>query len=449
MVFKACVCVCVLIFTQLSFSYTVETLPNPTIGLKKSYLANPDHILTVDQEAILSEKLETIKQSTSHQIAVVAVTSIGEEIPKNFAVNLFQKWGIGEKGKDNGLLILLVMDQRRIEFEVGYGLEGILPDITCHNIIQSHMIPQMKEGRVFDALTSALTQVELHLNNEAPTEAAESENSAPNNFWEQILFGYIEVVIFCVGYLYCSIMALKNMIKEKKTAHIFFTFAGIFGVTALFFAPFYVDLYAIINLGHFGLVATRRREKAINYVFSKEPLSPFAFWEKAFFVLSFLGFSMIKVYCLAKQKKDQALMKEKNFAFVPDATEDSYLSASQLKEEELGSVEHEVYVNHLTHETEIKSNLLPFSKYRPCQCCKTIAAEIKSSRTITAPTYISSGTGMHQWECLFCHETYEQSFTIPKLQRSSSSSGGSSRSGGGGSSFGGGRSGGGGAGGSW
>jgi uncharacterized protein len=427
----------------------VETLPNPTLGLHKSYVANPDDILSIDQEATLTQKLEAIKQSTSHQVAVVAVKSIGEETPKNFAVHLFQKWGIGEKGKDNGLLILLVMDQRRIEFEVGYGLEGILPDITCHNIIQSHMIPQMKEGRVFDALTSALTQVELHLNNEAPIEAGEKQTLAPKHFWEEIVFGHPEVIIFGIGYLFCSIMAFRHMIKENRPSNIYFTIAGILGLVALFFAPIYVDFYAIMNLGHFAFVALRRREKAIDYVFSKSPQSPFSVWEKALFVLSFLGLTIVKAYYQAKQKKDQALMKEKNFIFVADANEDSYLSAAQLKEEELGSVEHEVYLNQLTQETEVKSNVLPLSKYKPCKCCQTIAAEIKSSRTITPATYSSSGTGMNQLACLFCHKTFEEPFTIPQLQRSSSSSGGGSSSSGSGSSFGGGRSGGGGAGGSW
>ena len=448
MMFKAFISSCFLLVSQLSFSYTVDDLPNPTMDLHKSYVANPDHVLSADQQAILSEKLEAIKQSTSHQIAVVAVTSIGEEIPKNFAVHLFQKWGIGEKGKDNGLLILLVMDQRRIEFEVGYGLEGILPDITCHNIIQSHMIPQMKEGRVFDALTSALTQVELHLNNEAPIETAATEALAPKHFWEEIVFGHPEVIIFGIGYLFCSILAFRHMIKENRPSNIYFTIAGVLGLVALFFAPIYVDFYAILNLGHFAFVAIRRREKAIDYVFSKSPQSPFSIWEKALFILSFLGLDIVKAYYKAKQKKDQALMKEKNFSFVPDANENSYLSAAQLKEEELGSVEHEVYVNQLTQETEVKSNVLPLSKYKPCKCCHTIAAEIKSSRTITAATYSSSGTGMNQLACLFCHETFEEPFTIPQRQRSSSSGGGSS-SGGSGSSFGGGRSGGGGAGGSW
>jgi uncharacterized membrane protein YgcG len=239
MMFKAFISSCFLLVSQLSFSYTVDDLPNPTMDLHKSYVANPDHVLSADQQAILSEKLEAIKQSTSHQIAVVAVTSIGEEIPKNFAVHLFQKWGIGEKGKDNGLLILLVMDQRRIEFEVGYGLEGILPDITCHNIIQSHMIPQMKEGRVFDALTSALTQVELHLNNEAPIETAATEALAPKHFWEEIVFGHPEVIIFGIGYLFCSILAFRHMIKENRPSNIYFTIAGVLGLVALFFAPIY------------------------------------------------------------------------------------------------------------------------------------------------------------------------------------------------------------------
>lgn len=85
--------------------------------------------------------LSRLEDSTNAQVAVVALQSIGDALPKDFANALFKKWGIGYAGKDNGLLILFVFDQRRVEFETGYGLEGLLPDATCGIIQREKMLP--------------------------------------------------------------------------------------------------------------------------------------------------------------------------------------------------------------------------------------------------------------------------------------------------------------------
>jgi uncharacterized protein len=80
------------------------------------------------------------------EIAVVILPSIGKIIPKDFAVALFKAWGIGKKGKDNGILVLHIIDQRRIEIEIGYGLEGDLPDAIVKRIIDNYAIPAFKVG---------------------------------------------------------------------------------------------------------------------------------------------------------------------------------------------------------------------------------------------------------------------------------------------------------------
>ncbi len=66
--------------------------------------------------------------------------------PKTFATELFNKWGIGKKGKDNGVLFLISVGDRRVEIETGYGVEGILPDAKVGNIINTQIIPRFKKG---------------------------------------------------------------------------------------------------------------------------------------------------------------------------------------------------------------------------------------------------------------------------------------------------------------
>lgn len=88
-----------------------------------------------------------LQSKTGAQIAVTTVTDLGGEPIENVAVDLFQKWGIGQKGKDNGVLVLLAVAERRVRIEVGYGLEGILPDGRCGFIIRHVMGPDLAADR--------------------------------------------------------------------------------------------------------------------------------------------------------------------------------------------------------------------------------------------------------------------------------------------------------------
>ena len=76
---------------------------------------------------------------------MVAVGSIGEQDLESFSNELFARWGIGQKENNNGVLVLFVLDQRKIRFEVGYGMEGILPDAVCKRI-QSQYVTRFQEG---------------------------------------------------------------------------------------------------------------------------------------------------------------------------------------------------------------------------------------------------------------------------------------------------------------
>ncbi len=102
-----------------------------------------DYAGVIDQNGYdyLTSLIEYTEQNTSSEIAVVTLDSINESglDTKSYAVKLFEQWGIGKKEKNNGVLILLVMDQRRIEIEVGYGLEGILPDGKAGRIIRDRI----------------------------------------------------------------------------------------------------------------------------------------------------------------------------------------------------------------------------------------------------------------------------------------------------------------------
>lgn len=109
--------------------------------------------------------MHELEQNSSVEVAVVMLPSIGKEVPKSFAVDLFRKWGIGKANTDNGLLILTVMDQRRTEFEVGFGLEGILTDVVCYRIGVNEIVPSFKQGDFGGGIENAVLRVKEFLEN--------------------------------------------------------------------------------------------------------------------------------------------------------------------------------------------------------------------------------------------------------------------------------------------
>lgn len=90
--------------------------------------------------------LTVLENKTSAEISVVTLPSLNDEPIENVAVDLFQQWGIGKKGKDHGLLFLIAPNERKLKIEVGYGLESILPDGLTGRIRDTYVIPEFKKG---------------------------------------------------------------------------------------------------------------------------------------------------------------------------------------------------------------------------------------------------------------------------------------------------------------
>lgn len=122
--------------------------PRPT-----GYVGDYAGVFSGAQKAKLEGVLGRLSRGTGAQIAVVTVPSVEGGDVKGAAVDLFQSWGIGQKGKDNGVLFLCSVDDRRVEVEVGYGLEGILPDAKVGRILDQFVIPLFRQGDLAGGLT--------------------------------------------------------------------------------------------------------------------------------------------------------------------------------------------------------------------------------------------------------------------------------------------------------
>jgi uncharacterized protein len=107
-------------------------------------------ILGAETKQKLTAQLKAHEAETTNQIAVLTVPSLEGESIESYAEQVFNTWKLGQKGKDNGVLVLVAPNERRMRIEVGYGLEGTLTDVAASRIVRNVMTPRFKEGN-FDA----------------------------------------------------------------------------------------------------------------------------------------------------------------------------------------------------------------------------------------------------------------------------------------------------------
>jgi len=115
-------------------------------------------VLSPEQKQALENKLVAIDDSSSNQIAVVIIPSLDGYPKEEYANKLLRDWGIGGK-KNNGILLLISINDRQIWIEVGYGLEGAIPDITALNIIDNDIKPAFKAGNYYEGIDQATDNI--------------------------------------------------------------------------------------------------------------------------------------------------------------------------------------------------------------------------------------------------------------------------------------------------
>lgn len=132
--------------------------------LPHSYVTDYAGVLTADKQ-FLEHRISEYHKKTGIEIAVVTVTDMGGVSVEQFANTLFHQWGIGQKGKNNGILLLLAMKEHKIRIEVGYGLEGQLNDGFCGQVIRERMTPAFKQKQFGQGFQNALDAIMQRIGN--------------------------------------------------------------------------------------------------------------------------------------------------------------------------------------------------------------------------------------------------------------------------------------------
>ncbi len=155
-----------LLFTWLLLSSCVILFAQDFPQKSNTLVTDYTNTLTADQKQNLENKLVAFNDSTSTQIAVVLLKSVGDYDINEYATKLGRNWGIGQKGKNNGILMLIAIGDRKVSIQTGYGAEGAVPDITTHEIIENDLKPNFKQGNYYAGIDAGTTSLIKYMKGE-------------------------------------------------------------------------------------------------------------------------------------------------------------------------------------------------------------------------------------------------------------------------------------------
>jgi uncharacterized protein len=455
----------------LAREYSVRDVPNPRTG--GGFLSDPENLVKEAEKTQIDDLLIALERDTTAEFAVVILPSIGAAVPKDFAVELFNHWGIGKAGKNNGLLLLVVLDQRKWEFETGYGLEGVLPDAVLKRAGDQNIPVHFRAGNYGRGILAAVTAVEAVMRANAEEVSLTDEQRAAfekireakmieeRKAEETFALRRMLRTFALLSALYLSLasglwfwlrkkrpalalpltswtilallpLVLFGLYLFRTSAH--FHFIDLFGVVIFRAAGMSLLAGAYLYLNLVFYVFRMRRTNGLLARFASEKLSAYQqylAWEadhrRSPFYIALVPAGL--VYFIYANRKSNELRNqpracEKCGAMrrkLDEVQDDVHLEKGQIVEEQIGSIDYDAWYCEACQDAVVFAYDRN-SSYQKCPECKRKTYKQVRSETITAATYSSSGTGVHIFECKNCGLNKRTSYTIPKLVRSTSSS---------------------------
>jgi uncharacterized protein len=383
------------------------------------------NLLSADQRAELESIARDVEQKTTAQIAVVTVNSLDGLTVENYAHELFEKWGIGKKNTNNGVLFLIAPQERRMKIEVGRGVERLLTDSLSGEICDKHVVPQFKQGDYPAGIIAGTHELASVLLAD-PAGARGDPNSTPmlartarrNALAATTALGIAAVVLLILSF----VVAARRLYSTT-------TFVLVSTVAAV-----------LLALAAYFLWHTPKVQQPIAW-FGGATFASIAAW----------GFNWKKYrrfgpHGCSKCGTQLELLSEQD--------DDPKLSSVQQLEEKIGSVDYDVWICPACLNQDTERYINRFSGFTDCQKCHGRTFKEDPQEVIRSPTTFSTGQARVEGRCVSCNYKTVRNIVLPIIVTSTSSGGSSGGSfgggggwsgGGGGGGFGGGSSGGGGA----
>ncbi len=226
----------VFILTLMTF-VTGQALEIPALT---GYINDTAGLLTPGQKQVLENALRAHEQNTSHQFVLLTIPSLQGEVIEVYSIRVAEKWKIGRKNLDNGVIMLIARDDREVRIEVGYGLEGEITDVFAGDVIREIIVPAFKAGDFNTGIENAfkaLMNRSLGLEVDLPTSSTGSGVS------KEIEDKFVMLLFFTVFFGIVTKLFPKFWMK---------------GIAGMLFLPFLILIFgfkvSILLLGIFVLL---------------------------------------------------------------------------------------------------------------------------------------------------------------------------------------------------
>jgi len=144
-------CITVVVWANRGYALDVP----PLVGR----INDQAELLSPAVEQRLTERLVEYEKTTGHQLAVLTIPTLGGDPLEDFSIRVVEQWKLGKQGKDDGILLLVVAQDRKMRIEVGYGLEGDLPDAIAGRIVRDEMAPRFRQGDFAGGIETAINRI--------------------------------------------------------------------------------------------------------------------------------------------------------------------------------------------------------------------------------------------------------------------------------------------------
>ena len=166
-------------------------------------------VMSQDQVRTLESQLAQFEQETGHQIAVLTIPTLDGEDIEGFSIRVAENWKIGKKGFDNGVNLLVAVKDRKLRLEVGYGLEGVLPDAIADRIIRDYIVPRFRAQDYAGGVIAGIDAVQKVIKQEPLPESARKPNQAPRS-------GFNSLAMFAIAFVIFALMAFSSGRRSRN-----------------------------------------------------------------------------------------------------------------------------------------------------------------------------------------------------------------------------------------
>jgi len=238
-----------------------------TYPIIKNIVTDNANIFSVTEKDYLTKKLTNYETKTSTQIVVFTINDLHDDSIENYANKLFNQNKLGQKEKDNGVLILFSNNDRKVRIEVGYGLEHVLTDLLCHRIIYNTMIPEFKNDNNYMGIDLATTQLISFLDD--PNKADQFIKDTDTNnvplgvkiFLAFFVLGFVGIFAFVGSYMFLTpfkrIIEIYRGLLIGKLSLIKFIYIFIISILGAlissFFVFFPIAIISVIFVDHYKI----------------------------------------------------------------------------------------------------------------------------------------------------------------------------------------------------